>query len=51
MKDAGVAARYARALFIVTEQRGETVRALDDMKGLWTARKCIRTPPRSNRKF
>lgn len=34
MKDSTVAARYARALFIVTEKRGETVRALEDLKGL-----------------
>lgn len=32
MKDTTVAARYARALFIVTEKRGETMRALEDMK-------------------
>lgn len=34
MKDSTVAARYARALFIVTERRGETDRALEDLKGL-----------------
>lgn len=32
MKDTSVAARYARALFIVTEKRGETARALADLK-------------------
>ncbi len=31
MKDATVAARYARALFIVTEKHGETPRALEDL--------------------
>lgn len=36
MKDTTVAARYARALMIVTEKRGETVRALEDLKGLVT---------------
>lgn len=35
MKDTSVAGRYARALFIVTEKRGETPRALEDLKGLW----------------
>lgn len=35
MKDSTVAARYARALFIVTEKRGETPRALEDLKSLW----------------
>ena len=35
MKDTTVAARYARALLIVTEKRGETPRALEDLKGLW----------------
>lgn len=34
MKDTTVAARYARGLFILTEKRGETVRALEDLKGL-----------------
>lgn len=34
MKDTTVASRYAVALFSVTEKRGETVRALEDMKGL-----------------
>ena len=32
-KDTTVAARYARALFIVTEKRGETVKALADLQG------------------
>ena len=35
MKDATVAARYARALFLLTEKRGETVRSLEDLKGMW----------------
>ncbi len=35
MKDSSVAGRYARALFIVTEKRGETPRALEDLKSLW----------------
>ena len=34
MKDTTVAARYARALFMITEKRGETVRALEDLQGL-----------------
>ena len=34
MKDTTVAGRYARALFIVTEKRSETARALDDLKSL-----------------
>ena len=34
MRDTTVAARYARALFSVTEKRGETAQALDDLKGL-----------------
>lgn len=34
MKDTSVAGRYARGLFIVTEKRGETVRALEDLRGL-----------------
>ena len=34
MKDTRVAGRYARGLFILTEKRGETVRALEDLKGL-----------------
>jgi len=33
MKDTSVAGRYARALFIATEKRGETARALEDLKG------------------
>lgn len=35
MKDTTVAARYAKALFIVTQKRGETPRALGDLKALW----------------
>jgi F-type H+-transporting ATPase subunit delta len=34
VKDVSVAGRYARALFIITEKRGETVRALEDLKSL-----------------
>lgn len=34
MRDSTVATRYAKALFLVTEKRGETVRALEDLKGL-----------------
>ena len=34
MKDSNVAGRYARALFIVTEKRGETTGALEDLKSL-----------------
>lgn len=34
MKEAPVAARYAKALLIVTEKRGETTRALQDLMGL-----------------
>lgn len=34
-KDTTVAARYARALFMVTEKRGETPQALGDLLGLW----------------
>jgi len=34
VKDLVVAGRYARALFIVTEKRGETARALADLKGI-----------------
>ena len=34
MKDTTVAGRYARGLFIFTEKRGETVRALEDLSGL-----------------
>lgn len=36
IKDTTVAERYARALFMITEKRGETPRALEDLKGLWT---------------
>ena len=32
MKDTTVAARYAKALFLTTEKRGETPRALEDLK-------------------
>lgn len=34
MKDNTVSPRYAKALFIVTEKRGETPRALEDLKAL-----------------
>jgi F-type H+-transporting ATPase subunit delta len=34
MRDTTVAGRYARGLFILTEKRGETVAALEDLKGL-----------------
>lgn len=34
MKDTTVAARYARALFLISEKRGETPRALEDLQGL-----------------
>jgi F-type H+-transporting ATPase subunit delta len=34
MRETSVAARYARALLIATEKRGETERALEDLKGL-----------------
>jgi F-type H+-transporting ATPase subunit delta len=34
VRDTTVAARYAKALFSVTEKRGETARALEDLKGL-----------------
>jgi len=34
MRDTTVAGRYARGLFILTEKRGETERALEDLKGL-----------------
>lgn len=34
MKDSSVAARYARALLIITERRRETVAALDDLKSV-----------------
>ncbi|MEO5616272.1 MAG: ATP synthase F1 subunit delta [Candidatus Eisenbacteria bacterium] len=35
IKDTSVAARYARALFMITEKRGETAQALGDLQGLW----------------
>jgi F-type H+-transporting ATPase subunit delta len=34
LRDVIVAGRYAKALFIITERRGETERALEDLKGL-----------------
>ena len=34
MREATVSARYARALFLITEKRRETVSALEDLKGL-----------------
>jgi F-type H+-transporting ATPase subunit delta len=34
LKDVTVAGRYARALFIITEKRKETARALEDLKGV-----------------
>jgi F-type H+-transporting ATPase subunit delta len=34
VKDVSVASRYARALFMITERRGETVAALEDLKGV-----------------
>ena len=34
MKDTGVAARYARGLFLFSEKRGETTQALADLKGM-----------------
>ncbi|HKQ57796.1 MAG TPA: ATP synthase F1 subunit delta [Candidatus Eisenbacteria bacterium] len=34
MKDVSVGSRYAKALFLVTERRGETVAALADLKGV-----------------
>ena len=37
IKDTGVAARYARALFIITERRGETPQAMLDLRGAWEA--------------
>ena len=37
MKDTALASRYAKALFIVTEKRGETERALDDRKAVAAA--------------
>jgi len=35
VKDTTVGARYARALFLLTEKRGDTLRALEDLKGMW----------------
>ena len=35
MRDTTIAGRYARALFIITEKRKETERALEDLKSLW----------------
>jgi len=35
VKDTTVAARYARALFIVTESHANTAQALADLKGMW----------------
>lgn len=37
IQDLGVADRYARALYIVTEKRGETALALADLRGAWEA--------------
>ena len=34
MKDSTIAARYARALFILTERRNESAASLDDLRGL-----------------
>src|SRR5262245_59294792 len=34
MRDTTVASRYARGLFILTEKRGETSRALEDLKSM-----------------
>jgi F-type H+-transporting ATPase subunit delta len=34
LRDTIVAGRYARALFLITEKRKETVRALEDLKGV-----------------
>lgn len=34
MKDTTVAGRYARALFMITERRGETARALEDLQAM-----------------
>jgi len=34
MRDTVVAARYAKGFFLFTEKRGETARALEDLKGL-----------------
>ncbi len=39
IKDTTVAARYARALYLVTEKRGETPQALGDLQGVWEALK------------
>lgn len=36
-QDLGLADRYARALYIVTEKRGETALALTDLRGAWEA--------------
>lgn len=35
MRNTTVAARYAKALLIVNQKRGETPRALEDLKSLW----------------
>ena len=35
MRDTTVAARYAKALFLVTEKRRETAQALKDLQALW----------------
>jgi F-type H+-transporting ATPase subunit delta len=37
VKDSTVSARYARALFLLTEKRGETAHALEDLKGMGQA--------------
>ncbi len=37
MRDTTVASRYAQALFIVTERRGETDRALEDLRAIGAA--------------
>jgi F-type H+-transporting ATPase subunit delta len=37
VRDTAVAARYAHALFLVTEKRGETDRALEDMRAIGVA--------------
>ena len=34
IKDTTVASRYARALYLVTEKRGQTVKVLEQMKGM-----------------
>jgi F-type H+-transporting ATPase subunit delta len=39
LRDTIVAGRYAHGLFILTEKRGETARALEDLKGLLEALK------------